>query len=108
MTHYLKFTDEAEFLFEFDSYIDDEFGLVSSGKGYDFDVVGIIFNPTEEIVIDEHNNEYPAVAPIDGWHVNWLGELPEALQTYSIEKPSIPYRTFAGHEPQQEEQHEYI
>ena len=28
MTHYLRFTDEAEFLFEFDAYIDDEHGLV--------------------------------------------------------------------------------
>ena len=108
MMHYLKFTDEAEFLFEFDSYVDDEEVLLTSGAGYDFDVIGIIFNPTEEIVIDEHNNEYPAVAPIEGWHVNWLGELPEALQPYAIEAPNNPYRVFAGHEPKQEEQHEYI
>ena len=30
MMHYLKFTDEAEFLFEFDSYVDDEEGLLTS------------------------------------------------------------------------------
>jgi hypothetical protein len=100
MMHYLKFTDEAEFLFEFDSYVDDEEGLLTSGVGYDFDVIGIIW----EDVSDEEEEPQP----LDGWHVNWLGELPEALQSYALEEPSNPYRVFAGHEPKQEEQHEYI
>ena len=100
MTHYLRFTDEAEFLFEFDAYIDDEHGLVTSGVGYDFDVIGIIYKPTDE-------EEEPQL--LEGWHVNWLGELPEALQSYAIEEPNNPYRVFAGHEPiKKDEQDEYL
>ncbi len=108
MTHYLRFTDEAEFLFEFDAYIDDEHGLVTSGVGYDFDVIGIIYKPTDEVQVDDEGNEYPIMEPVDGWHVNWLGELPESLQLYALEEPNNPVRVFAGHEPKQEEQHEYI
>jgi hypothetical protein len=108
MTHYLKFTDEAEFLFEFDVYVDEEYGLVISGVGYDFDVIGIISKPTGEVEVDDEGYEYPTLAPIDGWHVNWLGELPESLQAYALEEPNNPYRVFAGHEPKQEGQNEYI
>lgn len=106
--HYLKFTDEAEFLFEFDSYVDDEEGLLTSGVGYDFDVIGVIFKSTGEVVVDDDGCTWPSMEAIDGWHVNWLGELPEALQSYTLEEPNNPYRVFAGHEPKQEEQHEYI
>jgi len=109
MTHYLRFTDEAEFLFEFDAYIDDEHGLVTSSVGYDFDVIGIIYKPTDEVQVDDEGYEYPIMAPVDGWHVNWLGELPESLQAYALEEPNNPARVFAGHRPiKKDEQDEYL
>jgi hypothetical protein len=44
---------------------------------------------------------------IEGWHVNYLGDLPEALVSYELEEPSTPARVFAGHEPVQEVEDEY-
>ena len=47
--------------------------------------------------------------PIEGWHVNWLGELPESLQAYALEEPNNPARVFAGHRPiKKDEQDEYL
>ena len=108
MTHYLRFTDEAEFLFEFDAYIDDEHGLVTSGVGYDFDVIGIIYKPTDEVQVDDEGNEYPVMEAIEGWHVNYLGDLPEALVSYELEEPNNPARVFAGHEPSKRIEDEYL
>lgn len=33
------------------------------------DVIGVIYKPTGEMLLGE-DGEYPAMAPIDGWHVN--------------------------------------
>ena len=68
ITHFLKFADEDECIFEF-----DQFSL---------DVIGVIYD--EEGI------------PYEGWHVNFLGELPEYLMDYAIDTPVKPYRLFAG------------
>ena len=41
------------------------------------DTIGVIYKPTGEMLLGE-DGEYPAMAPIAGWHVNVRG--PEALE----------------------------
>ena len=89
ITHFLKFADEDECVFEFDQFFDDEDNiLVTDTHTYSLDVIGVIYD--EEGV------------PYEGWHVNFLGELPEYLLDYAIDTPVKPYRVFAG-EPLTEE-----
>lgn len=57
------------------------------------DVVGTIYKPTGEMLLGE-DGEYPAMAPLDGWHVNLRGELPDALAPYVV-TPTQPVRVWA-------------
>jgi hypothetical protein len=93
MTHFLRFADadawtaaatEAGFL------IDDT--LTAYTHGHAIDVVGTItrggeYNPKTGDVI---------VAPtvLDGWHVNFAGNLPQGWDEYLV-TPTNPYRVFA-------------
>ena len=109
MTHYLKFESEEQMSIALSDYYDDEDNFLSGNHEYTFDIVGLIYRATEETETDEEGNEYPVMEAIEGWHVNYLGDLPEALVSYELEEPSTPARVFAGHEPVQEvEQDEYL
>ena len=44
--------------------------LVSTTHDYAIDLVGVIYEPTGETLTDDEGNEYPATAPLDGYHVN--------------------------------------
>lgn len=79
MTDYtLKFPDEAianEVLFEkFPLKLDEDLNVVetydvSRFPGMSIDTIGVIYKPTGEMLLGE-DGEYPAMAPIAGWHVN--------------------------------------
>ncbi len=59
------------------------------------DVVGTIYN--NDGVYDEETGEViSAPTVMEGYHVNFIGELPEELQA-NIVTPVSPYRKFAGH-----------
>ena len=74
-----------------------------------FDVIGIIYKPTDEVQVDDEGNEYPVMEAIEGWHVNYLGDLPEVVTSYALEEPNNPARVFAGHQPiKKDEQDEYL
>ena len=63
------------------------------------DVVGIMYNDDGVYETDEETGEINVVSEptvIEGFHVNFIGEFPEELQT-NIVTPSSPYRKFAGH-----------
>ena len=107
MTHYLKFESEEQMSIALSDYYDDEDNFLSGNHEYTFDIVGLIYKATEETETDEEGNEYPVMEAIKGWHVNYLGDLPEALVSYELEEPSTPARVFAGHEPVQEVEDEY-
>jgi hypothetical protein len=93
MTHFLRFPDadawtaaatEAGFI------TDDT--LLAYTHGHAIDVVGQItrggeYDPATGDVI---------VAPevLDGWHVNFAGELPDGWDEFVVE-PANPYRVFA-------------
>jgi len=44
--------------------------LVTHTHDYAIDLVGIIHEPTGNMLTDDEGNEYPETAPVDGWHVN--------------------------------------
>ena len=61
----------------------------------ELDVIGTIYQPTGTMLTDDEGNEYPEVAPIDGFHANIkTDKVLEGLPT--IEAPTTPYRKWLG------------
>lgn len=83
MTIFLKFPDETTAKEVLSDYIiTDEEGNESwntSSIGWALDPLGTIYRDEVEL---------------DGWHVNYAGDLPEVAQPYIIE-PNNPVRVFA-------------
>lgn len=75
--------------------------LVAYTADYGIDVVGIIYKPTGNLLTDADGNEYPEVAPLDGWHINirLMGDARrddvEALSAYFVDpEPATPSRVW--------------
>lgn len=93
MTKFLKFQSEAqaiELLVDFRN----EGEWITYKDGVNIDIVGTIYKPTGVMLTGEEGMKYPEMAPLDGFHVNWLGELPAALAQYAV-TPVTPSRVFA-------------
>ena len=61
----------------------------------ELDVIGTIYQPTGTMLTDDEGNEYPEVAPIDGFHANIkTDKVLEGLPT--IQAPTTPYRKWLG------------
>ena len=58
--------------------------------GYEgsIDVIGIIYR------VDNTDPENPVATPMDGWHVNTRGQMPEAMRQYAV-IPTNPRRVWA-------------
>jgi len=76
--------------------------LVTTTHDYAIDVVGTIYKPTGEMLVDDEGNEYPETAPLDGWHLNirLIGDARradvEALSNYFVDpEPVTPARAWA-------------
>lgn len=95
MTHYLRFDSESTFRSA--AFIlglcDEEGTYVQYTHDYAMDIIGIIYN--NDTVIDSDGTVVTSATPIPGWHVNYIGELPEVFQPYAV-TPQNPYRIFAG------------
>lgn len=123
----LKFADEAEMLTAMAAFtrteetpvldeegnqVIDENGdpstetntkLVKATPEYAIDVIGVIQKATGNTLTDDEGNEYPEIAPIDGWHVNFRlmsegkREAIEAVaETYEVTPtPATPHRVWA-------------
>ena len=119
MTYYLRFPDEAAFRSaafvagfcdEPERLRDDDgtftaddpttpeneawsYNLMAYTHDYAIDIVGTIYN--DDTVIDEETGEItPIATPLDGWHVNYIGELPTGWDEFLV-SPVAPYRVFA-------------
>lgn len=87
---YIKLPSEADLPTAFSAFykqdyvtvVDEETGessqvadsdpyLVMHTHDYAIDLVGIIYEPTGNMLTDDEGNEYPETAPVDGWHVNF-------------------------------------
>lgn len=84
MTDYtLKFPDEATATSTLEPFI----------ATHAIDTIGIIYKPTGETLLGE-DGEYPAMASIDGWHVNVRGPEAPELEPYLVEVKT-PARVWA-------------
>ena len=98
---FFRFTDEAAWLTAardagFMVTVTDEEGneteqLQAYTASRAVDVVGII---TEGGEWDEDGNETVAPTVLPGYHVNYLGELPDGWGAFEV-KPSTPHRVWA-------------
>ena len=116
---YIKLPSEADLPTAFSAFykqdyvtvVDEETGestqtpdgdayLVTHSHDYAIDLVGVIYEPTGNMLTDDEGNEYPETAPVDGWHVNvrLVGDARradvEAIDaTYGV-VPNSPSRVF--------------
>lgn len=116
---YIKLASEAQmpevfadfYKQEFTSVINEETGeetltpegdpyLVTHAHDYAIDVIGTLHEPTGTMLTDEEGNQYPQMAPIEGWHVNvrLVGdtkrEAVEAINTTYGVVPNSPSRVW--------------
>ena len=98
MTHYLKFPDETTGMAALDAaglLRTDEDGHtkpITASLTHALDVVGVIYRSG---TIDAETGEMitPPI-PRPGWHVNYIGTLPDGWDAYVVE-PLRPSRVFA-------------
>ena len=95
MTHYLCFPDESTGMAALDAagLLTESDLPVTASHAHALDVIGAIYrggsydSETGEVIIQ------PTL--LDGWHVNYIGELPDGWDDYVV-TPEQPYRVFAG------------
>jgi hypothetical protein len=119
MTYYLRFPDEATFrsaafiagfcdgperprnvedIFAVNGPVNpgneaSSYNLIAYTHDHAIDVIGTIYN--DDAVIDGETGEITSPAtPMDGWHVNYIGELPTGWGEFLV-SPAAPYRVFA-------------
>ena len=98
---FFRFTDEAAWLTAardagfMVTVTDDEGNETEQLQAYTanraIDVIGII---TEGGEWDEDGNEIVPPTVLPGWHVNYLGDLPDGWEQYEV-TPTTPARVFA-------------
>jgi len=75
--------------------------LVQNTHDYAMDIVGVIHKPTGNTLTDAEGNEYPEMAPLDGWHINIrligdaVREAVEAVDAAYGVTPETPARVWA-------------
>ena len=57
------------------------------------DDIGILFN--DDAIVDEDGMVITPATPMEGWHVNYIGALPDGWNQYLL-APQNPRRIFAG------------
>ena len=77
MTHYIRFPDAVIGMKALDDagLLDDDLGFITATHSHALDVIGVI-------------------SELEGWHVNYNGELPEGWEEFVVE-PAAPVRVWA-------------
>lgn len=91
MMHFLRFESEDIALQYFKTagfFVDDS--LILCTHDYSIDVIGQIIRGGEW---DENGNIITPPVVLDGWHVNFMGALPEAWEPFLV-SPKNPVRVF--------------
>ena len=96
---YFRFTDEAAWVTAAKAagfYVTDPETESEVLQAYTaeraIDVIGTLYN--DDGAYDEEGEEVTAPTPMDGWHVNYVGDLPEGWDAYEV-TPEQPKRIFA-------------
>ena len=92
MTTYLKFPDEQTAIETLSAFRNED-GWINSSHTHAIDVVGAITKGTG-VFVQTEMGDVEQSAPIDGFHINFVGDLPEAALPYVVE-PANPVRVFA-------------
>lgn len=95
MTHYLRFPDEPTGMAALDAagLLAEDGTPITASHTHALDVIGLIYEggthdpETGEVITP------PTLLP--GWHVNFIGVLPESWLQYVV-TPLQPYRVFFG------------
>lgn len=87
MTHYLRFPNEATGLAALDAagLLDADGSPITASHTHALNVIGTIYTPGDGLT---------SPVPLPGWHVNYIGELPEGWAAYAVD-PKQPVRVFA-------------
>ncbi len=91
MTTYLKFPDEATAMQVLSAYRNEDQWLQAS-HNHALDIIGTIYKPTG-VKIQTELGEVDQTAPVDGYHVNFIGNLPLEAEQYIV-IPTNPVRIF--------------
>jgi len=91
-TYFLKFPDEETSLAKLKAagFINEDNEIITASHSHAIDVVGIIsqsgeYEPDGTVIVEP--------TPVEGWHVNYLGELPSGWESYLV-TPTSPVRVF--------------
>lgn len=101
MTNYLRFPDETTFCsaalaagFYNEPESDNPSGYIQYTHDYALDIVGILYN--DDAIVNPETGEITSPStPMEGWHVNFIGTLPDGWGQYLV-APRNPRRKFAG------------
>lgn len=92
MTTYLRFPDEATAKAVLADYLTEDDTWITASHTHALDVIGIISRGGEW---DEEGNVITPPEVLPGWHVNYVGEVPEGWEQYAV-SPEQPVRVFAS------------
>lgn len=93
-TYCLKFIDETDARAHLADYLTDEGEWLTASHTHALDVIGTIYRPTGEVTTSEDGVPIPAMAALDGFHVNFAGELPPTCEQFVV-TPANPVRVWA-------------
>jgi len=93
MTHYIRFPDAVTGMKALDDagLLDEDGAPVTASHTHALDVVGVITRGGEW---DEDGTVITPPETLPGWHVNYVGELPEGWEEYAV-YPQNPVRVWA-------------
>lgn len=93
MTHFIRFPDAETGMtaLEAAGLLTEDGEFITASHNHALDVIGTIFSGGEW-ALDDSVITPPTV--LDGWHVNYSGELPEGWEEFVV-TPAQPVRVFA-------------
>jgi hypothetical protein len=93
MTHFIRFPDAETGMKALDDagLLDGDLQFITASHNHALDVIGEIQRGGEW---DDEGNVITAPTVLDGWHVNYSGELPDGWEEFVVE-PENPVRVWA-------------
>lgn len=91
MTNYLRFPDEATAKTVLADYLAEDGAWITASHSHALDVIGTITRGGEW---DDEGNVIVEPIVLNGWHVNYRGELPNGWDAYAV-WPEQPVRVWA-------------
>lgn len=90
---FFRFPDEATGMAALDAagLLTEDGKPITASHTHSLDVIGVITRGGEW---DEDGNVITPPEVLDGWHVNYMGELPEGWEPYVVQ-PANPVRVWA-------------